>query len=82
MHDQGVEIAGVGQRAAHHLSIGHTFVAVGEGDGAGGLEQADLGHLLALHALGQRRHRMHMDDRGVARAAQHEVDDGGIIDHR
>ena len=48
--------------------------AVGEGDRAGGLEQADLGHLLAVEALGQRRHRMHAHDRGVAGAAQDEID--------
>ena len=56
--------------------------AVREGDRAGGLEQADLGHLLAFQALGQRRHRLHVHDRGVARAAQHEIDDRRIVDHR
>ena len=58
------------------------LVAVGEGDRAGGLQQADLGHLLAAHALGQRRHRLDVDDRGVARAAQHEVDGRRIVDRR
>ena len=82
VHDQRVEIAGVGQRAAHHLRIGDAAVAIGEGDGAGGLQQADLGHLLAAHALGQRRHRVDVDDRGVAGAAQHEVDGGRIVDDR
>ena len=74
VHDQRVEVARIGQRAPHHLRIGDALVAIGEGDGAGGFEQADLGHLLAAHALGQRRHRVDVDDRGVAGAAQHEVD--------
>ena len=58
MHDQHVEIARVGQGAPHHLRIGDALDAVGEGDGAGGLQKADLGHLLAFEALGQRRHRL------------------------
>ena len=78
--DQRVEVAGIDQRAAHHLGVGDAPHAVGEGDRAGGLEQADLGHLLALEALGQRRHRMHMHDAGVAGAALDEVDDGRIVD--
>ena len=82
VHDQRVEIAGVGQRAAHHLRVGDAAVAVGEGDGAGGLQQADLGHLLAAHAFGQRRHRVDVDDRGVAGAAQDEIHRGRIVDHR
>ena len=81
MHDQRVEIAGVGQRPAHHLRIGDAPVAVGERHGARGLQQADLGHLLAAHALGQRRHRVDVDDRGVAGAAQDEIDGRRIIDH-
>ena len=51
VHDQRVEIAGIGQRAPHHLRVGDASVAVGEGDRAGGLQQPDLGHLLAAHAL-------------------------------
>ena len=54
--------------------------AVGEGDRAGGLQKTDLGHLLAFEALGQRRHRLHADDCGVARAPQDEVDDRRIVD--
>ena len=50
VHDERVEIARIGQRAAHHLRIGDALRAVGESDGAGRLEQADLGHLLARAA--------------------------------
>ncbi len=82
VHDQRVEVAGVGQRPAHHLGIGDAPVAVGERHGAGGLQQADLGHFRAAHALGQRRHRMDVDDRGVAGAAQDEVHRRRIVDHR
>ena len=62
MNDQRVEIARVSQRAAHHLRVGDALCAIGEGDRAGRLEQADLGHLLALEAFGDRCHRMHMHD--------------------
>ena len=82
MDDERVEVARIGERAAHHLRIGDALRAVGEGDRARRLEQADLGHLLAAQALGQRRHRLHVHDRGVARAAQDEVDDGGVVDRR
>ena len=81
MHDQRVEIAGIGQRPAHHLRVGDAPVAIGEGHGAGGLQQPDLGHFLAAHAFCQRRHRVDVDDRGVAGAAQHEVDRRRIVDH-
>ena len=81
VHDQRVEIARVSEGAPHHLRIGDASVAVGERDRARGLEQADLGHLLAAHALGQRRHRVDVDDGRVAGAAQHEIDGGGIVDH-
>ncbi len=80
--DERVEIAGVGQRPSHHLGVGHAFCAIGEGDRAGRLEKADLRHLLAAQAFGERGHRLHVHDRGVARAAQHEIDDGGIVDNR
>ena len=82
VHDQRVEIPGIGQRAAHHLRVGDALVAIGEGYRACGLQQADLGHLLAAHALCQRRHRMDVDDRGVAGAAQHEVHRRRIVDDR
>ena len=80
VHDQRVEIAGIGQRPTHHLGVGDAAVAIGKGDRAGCLEQPDLGHLLAAHALGQRGHRMDVDDRGVAGAAQHEIDRRRIVD--
>ena len=81
VHDQCVEIAGVGQRPPHHLRIGDAPVAIGERHRARGLQQADLGHLLAAHALGQGRHRVDVDDRGVAGAAQHEIHRRRIVDH-
>ena len=80
VHDQRVEIAGVGERTPHHLGVGDAARAVGEADRAGGLEQADLGHLLAHEALGEGRHHLHVDDAGVAGAAHDEVDDGRIVD--
>ena len=56
--------------------------AVREGDGAGLLEQADLGHLLPRAPLVSAASGTDMHDGGVARAAQHEIDDRRIVDHR
>ena len=50
MDDEGIEVARIGERAAHHLRIGHALCALGEGDRAGRLEQADLRHLVAARA--------------------------------
>ena len=55
MHDQRAEIPAVEQRVAHHLGVGDAGLAVGEGDRAGALQEADLGHLLAFETLGQGR---------------------------
>ena len=77
-----VEVARIGQGPAHHLGIGHASRPIGEGDGAGGAQQADLGHLLPAQTLGERRHRMDVHDGGVAGATQHEVDDRRVVDDR
>ena len=53
-HDERVEVARVGQRAAHGLRVGDRMRPVGEGDRAGLGEQADLGDLVAPEPLGQR----------------------------
>ena len=79
---EGVEVARIDEGAPHHLRVDHALRAVAERDRAGRLEQADLGHLFAVAALGQRRHRMDMDDRGVARAAHDEIDDRRVVDRR
>ena len=74
--DERAEIARIGERAAHHLRVGDGARAVREGDRAGLAQEPDLGHLAAREPLGQGRRRAHVDDRRVAGAAQHEVDDG------
>ena len=80
--DQRVEIAGVGQRAAHDLRIGDRARAIRERDGAGLPEAADLRHLLPFQSLGQGGGRADVDDGGVAGAAHDEVDDGRIVENR
>ena len=80
MNDHRIEIAGISQRAAHDLCVGHTFRTVGEGNRARRLQQANLGHLFAFKALGDRSHRMHVHDGVIARAAQDVVDGRWIID--
>ncbi len=82
VHDEGAEIAPVGEGAAHHPGARERGAAVGEGNRAGFLEEADLGRLAAGEALRQRRHRQHADTRRVAGAAQQEVDEGGVVDDR
>ena len=69
VHDQRVEIAGIGESAAHDGGIGDGVAAVGEADRAGLLQQAELGHLVAVEPLGQRGGRIDADLRLVARAA-------------
>ena len=80
MDDERAEILGVGEHVPHHLGVGEARLAVGEGDGAGVAQETDLGHLLALQALGHRRHGMHVDARRVARAAHDEVDQRHVVD--
>ena len=82
MHDQGAEIARIGQRAAHDLGAAHRMRAVGEGDGAGFLQQADLGDLAAFEPFGDGRRRQHPHARGVAGATLEEVDDRRFVDGR
>ncbi len=80
MDDERTEILGVGEHVPHHLGVGEARLAVGEGDGSGVAQETDLGHLLALQALGHRRHGMHVDARGVTRAAHDEVDQRHVVD--
>ena len=82
VHDQRAEILGVGEHVAHDLGAGEARLAVGKGDGAGLAQQADLAHLLAQEALGHGRHGMHVDEGGVARAPQDEIDQRHVVDHR
>ncbi len=81
-HDQRAERIGIGERAAQHAGIGDRAVAVGEGDGAGLLQQADLGHRLASEALGECRRRCYPHLCGSGGAAQDEVDQRRLVDHR
>ena len=55
---------------------------VAEGDRARFREQADFGDLLAFEPLGQGRGGVDADLGVVARAAQDEVDHGGVVDRR
>ena len=73
-------VLGVEQHVAHDARVGHARLAVGEGDGAGPLQQADLGHLLALEAPRHGRHDVHVDDGVVAGAALDEVDQRHLVD--
>ena len=80
MHNERVEVARIGEGTAHHQSIRDAPCTIGEGDRAGCLQKADLGHLLAVETFGQSSHGLNMHDRGVARAPQDEVDDCRIVD--
>ena len=81
MHDQSVEILGIGEHVAHDLGVGDARLAVRKRHGAGFAQQADLAHLLAREALGHRGHWVHIDERRVARAAQDEIDKRHVVDH-
>jgi hypothetical protein len=82
VHHEAVEIAGVAQDQPHQLGVGDRVLAVGEGERAGLAQEADLGHLLAGEAFGERRHRMDVDDGRVARAPLDEIDQRDVVDRR
>ena len=82
MGDQGVEGLRVGQDPLHHLGIDDRPVGVGYIEATGLAHQADLGHAFALGALGGGAGRIDVDQFDVARAAQDEVHDRGLVDHR
>ena len=77
MHHERIEVAGVGERPAHHLGVGDRDRSVAEGDGARRLQQPDLGEFGAAPATRQRRHRQQPHAANVAGAAKQEVDHGG-----
>jgi len=82
MDDERIEVARIGECTAEDVRVHHALRALGEGDGACGPQEADLGHLVAFEPLGECSHRMDVHDRVVARAAEHEVDGCGIVDRR
>ena len=80
MHDERAEVAGVGERAAHHQRIGDGARAVEEGRRASLAKQPELRDLAPLAPLGQRGHRRYAHAAGVAGAAQDEIHDGRVVD--
>ena len=80
MHDERVEVAGVGQRAAHDQRIRDGARAVEEGRGARLAKQPEFGDLAPFAPLGQRGHRQYAHAAGVAGAAQDEIHDGRVVD--
>ena len=82
VYDQCVEVARVGEGVPHHLRALQRAATLGEGDRAGFLQQAELGELLAGEPARHRCHRVDADDGRVARAAEDEIDQRRIVDHR
>ncbi len=78
--DERVEVARVGHGAAHGQRLRDRMGPVAEGDRAGFGEEADLRDLMPREPLGQRGRGVDANLRVVARAAQDEVDDRGIVD--
>ena len=81
-HTEDPDLVGEGVMNEGEFAARLGLVGIRESDCARGFQQADLRHLDAAEALGQRRHRMDVDDGRVARAAQHEIHGGGIVDRR
>ena len=69
VRDQGAEAARIGQHPAQHLGVHDRPVHVGDVLGAGFQHQADLGHPLALQALGGRPGGIDVHKADVARPA-------------
>ena len=80
--DERTEGRGIGKRAAQDARVGNRAVAIGEGDGAGFAEQANLGHALALERVGEGGHRRDADLCSGGSAALDEIHQRGLIDHR
>ena len=74
------KVLGVQQHVAHHACVGDARLAVGESDGTGALQEADLGHLLAFEATGSGGHDVHVDDGAFARTPLHVVDERHLVD--
>ncbi len=79
LHDERVEGSGVGEGPAEHHGVGDRRVGIGEGDGASGAEQADLGDLPAFEAAG--RGGVGPDvDADLAGAPGHELHQRHVVD--
>ncbi len=81
MNDQRAVVLGVSQYVTHDLRVGDAALAVGEGDGRVP-QQSEFGHVLALQFAGHGGHGVDLNESRVARAAQHEVDQRHVVDHR
>jgi len=82
VNNQGAKIIGVGEGAPHDLCVGNAGLAIAECQGAGRLEETDLGHLIALQAFCHGGHRVDMDDCRIACAPFEIVDQCCIVDNR
>jgi hypothetical protein len=80
-NDQRIEVRGIGQAASHDEAGGHCAVSVGEGDRACFLQQAYLGHLRALEAVGEGAGGKDVDACGCGCATGNEIHQCGIVDH-
>ena len=77
--DQRAEAGGIGQAALEDAGVGNG-AAVHEGDGARVHQEADLGHLAAVAALGQRSHRQDVDRARRNGAPLQELERLGRVD--
>ena len=82
LHDQRIEAGSVGQRPPHHPGVGQRPLAVGERHSTSGLEQADLGQLLAVQPLVIARIGIDLAQLHLAGAAGDELDHGRLVDRR
>ena len=81
MDEKRVEVAGVDHGPAQDQRVADRARPLGEGYGAGLLEQADLGEVRPAQSLGDRRAGQDADGPRVAGAPQQEIDHGRIV-HR
>ena len=82
LRQKHAEVARIGERPPHDERACDGVAAIGEGDGAGLAQQAELGHLLAGQAAGHGGCRMDVDGRRLAGGAQHELDQRHVVDGR
>ena len=82
MHKGHAVVGGIAHGGAQQAGRLDGMAAIGEADDAGFAKQAKFGHLLAAETLGDGPSRQDIDLGRCLGAANEEIDQGAVIDHR
>ncbi len=81
LHDREIQFSAQDQRLAHDAVVENGLAVVGDRDGSGGLQRAEIGERGALAAAGRGRNGKHIDD-GAALGLTQPLDPLDRIDNR